>query len=238
MQYQFSQEDDLMKVQIYGDSLMKGVLVDENFKYKPVAGKLLQELTAITGVVTGNRAHFGYTVDKGQAILKKDLQKGLDCEIAVIEFGGNDCDFNWSEVAQAPESVHHPHTPIGQFLDAVAQMAKSLKDAGVKPVLMSLPPLDAQRYLNFIGRLGNNTTNILHWLGDVNRIYRYQEMYSNQISRLAAKLNLPLIDVRSRFLDRRDCGQLIARDGIHLTEAGYRLLLDEARLTLAGMSAY
>ena len=35
-----------MKVQIYGDSLMKGVLVDENFKYKPVAGKLLQELTA------------------------------------------------------------------------------------------------------------------------------------------------------------------------------------------------
>ena len=141
-------------------------------------------------------------------------------------------------MAQAPESVHHPHTPIGQFLDAVTQMAKSLKDAGVKPVLMSLPPLDAQRYLNFIGRLGNNTTNILHWLGDVNRIYRYQEMYSNQISRLAAKLNLPLIDVRSRFLDRRDCSQLIARDGIHLTEAGYRLLLDEARLTLAGMSAY
>lgn len=227
-----------MKVQIYGDSLMKGVLVDENFKYKPVAGKLLQELTAITGVETVNRAHFGYTVDKGQAILKKDLQKGLDCEIAVIEFGGNDCDFNWSEVAQAPESVHHPHTPIGQFLDAVTQMAKSLKDAGVKPVLMSLPPLDAQRYLNFIGRLGNNTANILHWLGDVNRIYRYQEMYSNQISRLAAKLNLPLIDVRSRFLDRRDCSQLIARDGIHLTEAGYRLLLDEARLTLAGMSAY
>ena len=148
------------------------------------------------------------------------------------------CDFDWSEVARAPESVHHPHTPIGQFLDAVSQMAKSLKDAGVKPVLMSLPPLDAQRYLNFIGRLGNNTANILHWLGDVNRIYRYQEMYSNQISRLAAKLNLPLIDVRSRFLDRRDCGQLIARDGIHLTEAGYRLLLDEARLTLAGMSAY
>ena len=187
---------------------------------------------------TVNRAHFGYTVDKGQTVLRKDLQKGLDCDIAVIEFGGNDCDFNWSEVARAPESVHHPHTPIGQFLDAVSQMAKSLKDAGVKPVLMSLPPLDAQRYLNFIGRLGNNTTNILHWLGDVNRIYRYQEMYSNQISRLAAKLNLPLIDVRSRFLDRRDCGQLIARDGIHLTEAGYRLLLDEARLTLAGMSAY
>ena len=39
---------------------------------------------------------------------------------------------------------------------------------------MSLPPLDAQRYLNFIGRLGNDTTRILHWLGNVNRIYRYR----------------------------------------------------------------
>ena len=224
-----------MKVQIYGDSLMKGVIVDENYKYKPVAGKLLSELEAATGVETVNRAHFGYTVDKGRAVLEKDLQKGLTCQYAILEFGGNDCDFDWSEVARAPESVHHPHTPIGQFLDAVTQMAKSLKDAGVKPVLMSLPPLDAQRYLNFIGRLGNNTANILHWLGDVNRIYRYQEMYSNQIAKLARKLSLPLIDVRTRFLERRDCGQLIARDGIHLTEAGYRLLLDECRREMASL---
>ena len=225
-----------MKVQIYGDSLMKGVLVDENFKYKPVAGKLLQELTAITGVETVNRAHFGYTVDKGQAVLRKDLQKGLDCDIAVIEFGGNDCDFNWSQVAAEPESVHQPHTPIGTFLDTVTQMAQSLRAAGIKPVLMSLPPLDAQRYLNFIGRLGNDTTRILHWLGSVNRIYRYQEMYSAQIAKLAGKLSLPLIDVRSRFLDRRDIDSLIARDGIHLTEPGYRLLLDECRRTLAALA--
>ena len=29
-----------MKVQIYGDSLMKGVLVDQNYKYRPIARRL------------------------------------------------------------------------------------------------------------------------------------------------------------------------------------------------------
>lgn len=224
-----------MKVQIYGDSLMKGVVVDENYHYKPLAKTLLAELQEATGVETVNRAHFGYTVDKGQAVLQKDLEGGMVSDFAVIEFGGNDCDFNWPEVAQSPEAVHAPHTPLEKFLGTVTQMTQALKEKGIQPVLMSLPPLDAQRYLNFIGRLGSDTAKILHWLGDVNRIYRYQEMYSNQIAKLARKLSLPLIDVRTRFLERRDCGQLIARDGIHLTEAGYRLLLDECRREMASL---
>lgn len=221
-----------MKVQIYGDSIMKAVLVDENFKYKPIAKEFLEQLRQDTGVEAVNRAHFGYTVDKGQAILERDLKKGLDCQYALLEFGGNDCDFNWSEVAAEPDGEHFPHTPLQRFLDTIASMAKSLKEAGVKPVLMSLPPLDAQRYLDFIGRLGNNTQNILHWLGDVQMIYRYQEMYSDHVSRLAARLDLPLIDVRTRFLCRRDYGKLIARDGIHLTQEGYGLIYDEFRRTL------
>ena len=188
-----------MKVQIYGDSLMKGVVVDENYHYKPLAKTLLAELQEATGVETVNRAHFGYTVGKGQAVLQKDLEGGMESDFAVIEFGGNDCDFNWPEVAQSPEVVHAPHTPLEKFLGTVTQMTQALKEKGIQPVLMSLPPLDAQRYLNFIGRLGS------------------------------------VIDVRTRFLERRDCGQLIARDGIHLTEAGYRLLLDECRREMASL---
>ena len=227
------------KLCVIGDSITGGVVYrDDAGRYVKCRESFVNLLGSELGLDVHNHSRFGCTSTAALERLGRYERDIAECDYTLVMLGGNDCDFNWSEVARAPESVHHPHTPIGQFLDAVSQMAKSLKDAGVKPVLMSLPPLDAQRYLNFIGRLGNNTTNILHWLGDVNRIYRYQEMYSNQISRLAAKLNLPLIDVRSRFLDRRDCGQLIARDGIHLTEAGYRLLLDEARLTLAGMSAY
>ena len=216
-----------MKVQIYGDSIMKAVIVDENFKYRPLAKGLLAELEEKTGVQTVNRAHFGYTTEKGQAVLRRDLEKGLDCQAALLEFGGNDCDHNWSEVAAAPDGEHRPNTPLQTFLDNLKSMALSLKENGVQPVLMTLPPLDAQRYLDFIGRLGSDTKAVLHWLGDVQMIYRWQEMYSNAIAQLAARLDLPLVDVRSRFLSRRDCGSLIARDGIHLTQAGYALVFEE-----------
>jgi hypothetical protein len=111
-------------------------------------------------------------------------------------------------------------------------MAQSLLSNGIQPILMTLPPLDAERYLRFIGRLGNDTDAVLHWLGDVQMIYRWQELYSNGVVRLADSLNLPLVDVRSRFLSRRDYRSLIARDGIHLTEAGYGLVFDDIRRTL------
>ena len=92
--------------------------------------------------------------------------------------------------------------------------------------------MDAQRYLDFISRLGSDKGAILHWLGDVQMIYRWQELYSNAISQLASRLNLPLVDIRSRFLSRRDYGSLIARDGIHLTELGYGLVFEELGNTL------
>ena len=111
-------------------------------------------------------------------------------------------------------------------------MAQSLLSAGVQPILMTLPPLDAQRYLDFIGRLGSDKSAVLHWLGDVQMIYRWQELYSSAVAQLAARLGLPLADVRSRFLSRRDYQNLIARDGIHLTEAGYGLVFVELRRTL------
>ena len=223
-----------MRLQIYGDSIMKAVVVDENFKYKSLSRSILENLQQQTGLETVNRAHFGYTSEKGQVVLQRDLEKGLDCRFALLEFGGNDCDHNWAEVAADPDGEHLPQTALQTFLDNLRSMAQSLRSHGIQPILMTLPPLDAQRYLDFIGRLGSDKAAVLHWLGDVQMIYRWQEMYSAAISRLAIQLNLPLADVRSRFLSRRDYQSLIARDGIHLTEAGYQLVFDELGRTVLG----
>ena len=56
------------------------------------------------------------------------------------------------------------------------------------------------------------------------RIYRTQERYSNAITDVAQRHQLPCIDVRSLFLESRQFPQLISRDGIHPSESGYRLL--------------
>ena len=83
---------------------------------------------------------------------------------------------------------------------------------------------------------GSNTQSILSWLGDVQMIYRRQELYSNGIARLAAQMSLPLVDIRSSFLARRDYTTLIAKDGIHLTGAGYELVFDQLQQTLVSLA--
>ena len=100
-----------------------------------------------------------------------------------------------------------------------------LRDAGVQPVLMTLPPIDSARYFDFISRRSDGQR-ILTWLGDVGRIYRHQELYSDTVAALAMSEGLPLIDVRRQFLPLRDLPRLIAADGIHLTIPGYRRLFD------------
>lgn len=225
-----------MKLQIYGDSIMKAITVDERFKYRPTAKSLLEQLRERCGIDTVNRAHFGYTTARGDAVLQKDLAAGLDCQAALVEFGGNDCDYNWHEVAAQPDGEHLPNTPLPQFLSNMQSMVQSLQQAGIQPILMTLPPLDAEKYLDFIARLVSDKDAVLHWLGDVQMIYRWQELYSDAIARLALRLNLPLVDVRSRLLARRDYQTLIARDGIHLTESGYQVVFDELGRTLLAVS--
>lgn len=215
---------------------MRGVLVDEKYHYKPIAKTLLAQLQNETGAQAVSRAHFGYTAAKGQEILQRDLDQGLTCQMALLEFGGNDCDHDWRQVASNPEAEHLPKVPLLNFLETMRSMAQSLLDRRIQPILMTLPPLDAQKYLDFIGHLGCDCSAVLRWLGDVQTIYRWQELYSNAISRLAAQLNLPLLDVRNCFLSRRDCTNLIARDGIHLTEAGYRLVFDALRDQILAVS--
>ena len=142
-----------------------------------------------------------------------------------MAYGGNDSDFDWPAIAAAPEEEHLPHTVLPEFVEKLRCVVKILCDAGVQPVLMTLPPIDSVRYFNFISRRSDGQR-ILDWLGDVGRIYRHQEMYSDAVAVLAMGEGLPLIDVRRQFLPLRDLPRLIAADGIHLTMPGYRQLFD------------
>ena len=101
-----------------------------------------------------------------------------------------------------------------------------LREKGIQPVLMSLPPSDATRYLAFLCRDGLRKERIMDWLGDVQMIYRHQEMYSDAVTQLAYAEDLPLIPVREEFLNDHKLMRLIAADGIHLTMPGYERLFD------------
>lgn len=209
---------------IYGDSLLKATVPDEEMRYHFHLPEVMAQYPTDRLEVV-NRAKMGATVTKGLSLVEHDAARGIDARWALVAYGGNDSDFDWPAIAAAPEEEHLPHTVLPEFVEKLRCVVKILCDAGVQPVLMTLPPIDSVRYFNFISRRSDGQR-ILGWLGDVGRIYRHQEMYSDAVAALAMGEGLPLIDVRRQFLPLRDLPRLIAADGIHLTMPGYRQLFD------------
>ena len=210
---------------VYGDSLLKATVPDEQFRYHfhidELLGKYVQQ-----GEQVVNRAKMGATIRKGEALVQHDLDRGLEARCALVGYGGNDSDFDWAAVAAEPEGEHHPKTELQEFMATLRRTAGNLKERGIQPVLMTLPPIDAQRYLDFICRKGLDRSRILGWLGDCQMIYRFQDLYSHAVARVASEDDLPLIPAREAFLWDRSCANMIAADGIHLTMPGYGRLYD------------
>lgn len=216
----------MQKTVFYGDSLLKGTMPNEDGRYVFRWNEFLGE-EAEQAVI--NRARFGATAEKGLTMVQHDLQRGLEAETALIDFGGNDSDYDWAAIAADPAAEHHPRTPLARYLAVLEELTEELLHAGIRPILMNLPPINAQRYFECICSRVPEHEIIMRWLGSVDVIYRYQEMYSNAMTEFARGKNLPLIDVRRIFLPRRDLQELIAADGIHLSRRGYGLLFGAIR---------
>ena len=210
---------------IYGDSLMKGTVPAGGARYRFTIGEYLDRLLARFPLHVVNRAKFGAPVTKGAALLQQDLSREIKGRYTLLEYGGNDCNFDWAAVSAEPDGEHQPKTPLDVFLSTLESMVDTLLKVGSQPVLMTLPPIDAEKYLNCICEDERCVKErILHWLGDTSMIYRYHEMYSGAIEKLAMRRNLPLVDVRTRFLDKHNYRELISEDGIHPSEKGYSIL--------------
>lgn len=215
----------LESIGIWGDSLLQGVVLDEKQgKYSIIENNCAVSLAQKIGIRISNNSRFGCTAPKGMKFLNKALEADAEFSAAIIEFGGNDCDFKWEEVAASPDAEHIPRTTLDEFNRCYADMIAALNRKGIAPVLVSLPPLDAERYFDWITRNGLSRENILHWLGDVQHIYRWHERYSNAVSALARKFSCHFIDVRDAFLSVRDYQKYLCADGIHPNRDGHALM--------------
>jgi len=224
------------KVLIYGDSIMKGIVYDENSRrYVPTLDPLMERFSGEHRLQIVNHSVFGATIGKGERALNRDLQAGTAGQYALVEFGGNDCTFKWKEVSQDPGGEHLPNTPLNTFVEKYLQMIDSLKQRGIQPILMTLPPIDAERFLDFLAQSGLNRDNILRWLGDAQMIYRYHERYSNAIRKIAADTGALLVDVRSYFLDQFHYSTLICGDGLHVSPQGQNLIYEAFTDFAAGL---
>ena len=209
---------------IFGDSVSKGVVFDSVLKkYTLLKDSFVSIIQNQDKISINNYSRFGCTITKGGEVLKRHKSELSKFDYTVLEFGGNDCDFNWKEVSASPDSKHKPKTPLTVFQEKYEKTIDFVKSCGGNPVLLSLPPVDAKRYFNWISR-GLNPDNILSWLGDVEYIYRFHEMYNLAVNKIAKLKDIPLIDISSEFLQADKYQELLCEDGIHPNKKGHELI--------------
>ena len=203
---------------IFGDSIIKGVCFDGQ-RYHLCAGHGLEALAA-KGVTVQNFAKMGATSAQGLQLLEKKLGACGGQTTVLLCFGGNDCDYDWQAISDAPEQTHLPHVAPEQFVRNYEALLVRARQHGARAAALLLPPIHAGRFFAHI-TAGKDAAAILRWLGDRAHLSRWQEYYSNLVAQTALRLGCPVLDMRSEFLKSRSFETLIGPDGIHPTQEGH-----------------
>ena len=211
----------------FGDSILKGV-VYENGSYRISGASFPKLCEKALNITIDNKAKFGSTISKGETIVNRNIQAihSASGKYVLLEFGGNDCDFNWKEISDHPDRGHPPANTIVNFRTTYIRMIRAIKSTGKMPVLLSLPPVDPSRYFEHISR-NRSKDNIRRWLqNDIQFIANWHEIYNIEIIMLGQTCQIPVIDITSVFLERKNYTTCLCSDGIHPNVEGHKLIAD------------
>lgn len=218
----------ISEIVVVGDSVFKGVVFDcARQRYSLLKESAVQLLSAWLPLPLVNRSQMGRTAPEGLKLLMEQPDQSLMGRMVVLEFGGNDCDLDWKAVSDHPELPHAPKTPANVFMAALTDMVEHVRSCGGRPLLSTLPPLNAERYLNWVVAQGGlSRERILQHLGEPGRIYRWQEYYSSMVMRVAQTLGCECLPVREAFLEQVRGEDVMCIDGIHPNAAGHKIIAE------------
>lgn len=225
--------DNAMKNLIctFGDSIMRGVVSnekDDNGKpiYKISDESFVNRCENRLGVKILNFACFGSTTSQGMKYINRYENDVKGTDVAVFEYGGNDCDFDWKAIASAPQKTHQPKVTLNRFVEQYKALIDRIKTMNIRPVILSMPLIDPDRFFEFIS-LGLDKDNILRWLGGKTMfIYQWHEMYNLELFKMARQLQVPIVDITTPFLESTHYSDYLCVDGIHPNERGHALIAD------------
>lgn len=218
------------KIYLWGDSIGQGVIYDPERRRYRLSHSRCEKLLRERGVSLECRARMGATVGDGYAdfAATEVTEPGL----AVIEFGGNDCDLDWQAVSDRPDVFHDGKTPLPEFQAMLELFARRAGDRGLEPVLVLPPPICPERYFDWVCR-GRSRESVRAYLGDVGHIGRWHSCYVEAIRRAARVTNARILDLNTPFMQAMDYPALMGADGIHPSEAGQELI---ARVSLRALA--
>jgi lysophospholipase L1-like esterase len=212
-------------VEVYGDSVLRGVQLNpQNMRYHIDNNIGVEAIEQTYSLQIRNYAKFGCTITKGFSLIEKRLSGDTPpCDAIVMEFGGNDCDFNWKAISERPDDDHLSNTTIDHFAATYRKIIQMITDKGIRPIITTLPPLDAKRFFHWFCK-GLNKANVMKWLGSMEVIYRWQEHYSRTAEKIASETNTLLVDLRGAFLRHKYLDHFLCKDGTHPNNAGQQII--------------
>ena len=216
------------KLFAFGDSIMKGVVFDGE-RHHTTENCFASILSHHLGMPLINCAKMGHTIVDGWKMFERHRQQIHGGDTVFIEYGGNDCDFLWSEIGNNPDTEHSPRTMLTLFKERYTSLITTLRSMDVKPLLFTLPPLQSERYFRYFTRAMNSLQkeNILRWMnGNVEFIANWHEHYNLAIYQIGALTATKVIDISSCFLSHANFYDYICSDGIHPNEQGHCLIAD------------
>lgn len=213
-----------MKIVCFGDSVTRGItymsgrlrIVKNNYP------ALLQRFLGDHDKVI-NKGVFNDNSDLLIKRLEKDVLS-LHPDLVLIHIGGNDCNFDWSEVEKAPDSPHEPIVPLNRYLSNIKELVERIRLADATPVIFDLLPIDPRRYYKTL--MQHYDHSIGHWIACCGGIEHWHGMYNRALNQLVQKVNAMCFDVRTAFKNKGDFADLINDDGLHPSEKGYQALAE------------
>ena len=222
----------MKKIVALGDSVIKGVILNcdgARSRYSLADKSIVERCAERLGVEGVNLGKMGCTIEAGERILDRFADKLDGAKYVLLECGGNDSDYDWNAIAHAPEDRHLPKTPIEVFERVYERVINKVKDLGAVPLVLSLPPMDAEQYFGFFSMGWNQELkdNVLHWLGGTtNTIMTGHELYNLATMRVAQRTGVQWIDVTSELLRERNYRAYLCDDGVHPNEMGQRKMAE------------
>ena len=143
--------EQTLQIGIFGDSISKGIVLDaETHRFSSLKKEITEWISPSTAL--HNFSVMGSTIQKGLSIITRHTDQLASYQNVFLEFGGNDCDFDWSAVSERPQAHHEPHTPLKQFEALYTNAIQLIQEKKGNPILLTLPPLEPKRYFQWISR--------------------------------------------------------------------------------------
>lgn len=219
-------ENGIQKITAFGDSILKGAVTGDGMihMFEIIEDSSLNIAQKELRFELDNRSIFGNIITKGKKKFDHWIESDKTSDLCIIEFGGNDCDWDWPPVSLNPDVPHEQKVPLPLYLETLDCMIKACRAHKITPLIMTMPPIVADRWFEHIC-IGNNRENILKFLaGDPYRLYRAHERYNMALIKYAYENNVQIVDMRMAMLNTPDYRELMCQDGIHPNQEGYKYM--------------